>query len=270
MAATDKLFAGSIPDLYQRLLVPLIFEPYARDLANRVAAAAPRDLLETAAGTGVLTRAMAPRLPAATRIVATDLNQPMLDQAAKWQASDRRIEWRQVDALALPFADASFDVVVCRFGTMFFPDKVAAYKEARRVLRSGGRLIFNVWSKISDNEFADVITQALAEIFPHDPPRFLARTPHGYHDVEQIRRELNAAGFSNISTDAIDEKSKAASPRDPAMGFCQGTPLRSDLEARDAAGLERATAHAPAALARRFVNGAIEGRIRALVVAAVR
>jgi ubiquinone/menaquinone biosynthesis C-methylase UbiE len=270
MAATDKLFAGSIPDLYQRLLVPLIFEPYARDLANRVAAAAPRDLLETAAGTGVLTRAMAPRLPAATRIVATDLNQPMLDQAAKWQASDRRIEWRQVDALALPFADASFDVVVCRFGTMFFPDKVAAYKEARRVLRSGGRLIFNVWGKISDNEFADVITQALAEIFPHDPPRFLARTPHGYHDVEQIRRELNAAGFSNISTDAIDEKSKAASPRDPAMGFCQGTPLRSEIDARDAAGLERATAHAAAALARRFGNGAIEGRIRAIVVAAVR
>jgi ubiquinone/menaquinone biosynthesis C-methylase UbiE len=270
MAATDKLFAGSIPDLYQRLLVPLIFEPYARDLANRVAAAAPRDLLETAAGTGVLTRAMAPRLPAATRIVATDLNQPMLDQAAKWQASDRRIEWRQVDALALPFADASFDVVVCRFGTMFFPDKVAAYKEARRVLRSGGRLIFNVWGKISDNEFADVITQALAEIFPHDPPRFLSRTPHGYHDVEQIRRELNAAGFSNISTDAIDEKSKAASPRDPAMGFCQGTPLRSEIDARDAAGLERATAHAAAALARRFGNGAIEGRIRAIVVAAVR
>jgi ubiquinone/menaquinone biosynthesis C-methylase UbiE len=270
MAATDKLFAGSIPDLYERLLVPLIFEPYARDLANRVAAAAPRDVLETAAGTGVLTRAMASCLPAATRIVVTDLNQPMLDQAAKWQASDRRIEWRQVDALALPFADASFDVVVCQFGTMFFPDKVAAYKEARRVLRSGGRLIFNVWGKISDNEFADVITQALAEIFPHDPPRFLARTPHGYHDVEQIRRELNAAGFSNISTDAIDEKSKVASPRDPAIGFCQGTPLRSEIEARDAAGLERATAHAAAALARRFGDGAIEGRIRAIVAAAVR
>jgi ubiquinone/menaquinone biosynthesis C-methylase UbiE len=268
MAATDKLFAGSIPDLYERLLVPLIFEPYARDLANRVAAAAPRDVLETAAGTGVLTRAMASCLPAATRIVATDLNQPMLDQAAKWQASDRRIEWRQVDALALPFADASFDVVVCQFGTMFFPDKVAAYKEARRVLRSGGRLIFNVWGKISDNEFADVITQALAEIFPHDPPRFLARTPHGYHDVEQIRRELNAAGFSNISTDAIDEKSKVASPRDPAIGFCQGTPLRSEIEARDAAGLERATAQAAAALARRFGNGPIEGRIRAIVISA--
>ena len=270
MAMTDKLFAGSIPELYERLLVPLIFEPYARDLADRVAAAAPRDVLETAAGTGVLTRAMAWRLPATTRIVATDLNQPMLDQAAKRQADDRRIEWRQVDALALPFPDASFDVVVCQFGTMFFPDKVAAFREARRVLRSDGRLIFNVWGKISDNEFADVITQALAENFPHDPPRFLARTPHGYCDAEQIRRELTAAGFSKISVDAIDEKSKAASPRDPAIGFCQGTPLRSEIEARDAAGLERATAHAAATLARRFGNGAIEGRIRAIVVAALR
>jgi len=270
MAMTDKLFAGSIPELYERLLVPLIFEPYARDLADRVAAAAPRDVLETAAGTGVLTRAMAWRLPTTTRIVATDLNQPMLDQAAKRQADDRRIEWRQVDALALPFPDASFDVVVCQFGTMFFPDKVAAFREARRVLRSDGRLIFNVWGKISDNEFADVITQALAENFPHDPPRFLARTPHGYCDAEQIRRELTTAGFSKISVDAIDEKSKAASPRDPAIGFCQGTPLRSEIEARDAAGLERATAHAAATLARRFGNGAIEGRIRAIVVAALR
>ena len=142
MATTDKLFAGSIPELYERFLVPLIFEHYARDLAIRVADTAPKDVLETAAGTGVLTRAMAARLPAAVRIVATDLNQPMLDQAARRQAGDPRIEWRQADALALPFPAASFGVVVCQFGAMFFPDKVAGYKEARRVLRSGGHLIF--------------------------------------------------------------------------------------------------------------------------------
>jgi SAM-dependent methyltransferase len=126
MATTDKLFAGPIPELYERLLVPLIFESYARDLARRVAATKPQDVLETAAGTGVLTRAMASCLPPAARIVATDLNQPMLDQAAKRQAGDRRIAWRQADALALPFPPASFDVVACQFGAMFFPDKVAA------------------------------------------------------------------------------------------------------------------------------------------------
>jgi ubiquinone/menaquinone biosynthesis C-methylase UbiE len=268
MATTDKLFAGSIPELYERFLVPLIFEPYARDLAKRVADAAPRDVLETAAGTGVLTRAMASRLPATARIVATDLNQPMLDQAAKGQSGDRRIEWRQADALALPFPAETFDVVVCQFGAMFFPDKVQGYREARRVLRSGGRFIFNVWDKISENEFADVVTAALAEIFPHDPPRFMARTPHGYHDAEQIRRELSAAGFAEIAIEAVDATSKAPSARDAAIAYCQGTPWRSEIEARDATGLERATAHAAAALARRFGSGPIEGRIRAFVITA--
>jgi ubiquinone/menaquinone biosynthesis C-methylase UbiE len=268
MAATDKLFAGSIPELYERFLVPLIFESYARDLAKRIAAAAPRDVLETAAGTGVLTRAMASRLPAAARIVATDLNAPMLDQAAKRQAGDRKIEWRQADALALPFPAASFDVVVCQFGAMFFPDKIAAYKEARRVLRSGGHLIFNVWDRISENEFADVVTQALAAVVPDDPPRFLARIPHGYHDVEQIRRELNAAGFSDVSADAVDQTSKAPSPRDVAVAYCQGTPLRNEIEARDASGLEHATSQATAALTRQFGSGPIEGRIRAFVMSA--
>jgi ubiquinone/menaquinone biosynthesis C-methylase UbiE len=269
MATTDKLFAGPIPELYERFLVPLIFESYARDLARRVATTKPQDVLETAAGTGVLTRAMASCLPRAARLVATDLNAPMLEEAAKRQAGDRRIEWRQADALALPFPSASFDVIACQFGAMFFPDKVAAYKEAQRVLRSGGHLIFNVWDRISENEFADVVTQALAAVFPGDPPRFMARTPHGYHDVEQIRRDLNAAGFSDIAIDAVDETSRAPSPREAAVAYCHGTPLRNEIEARDASKLEQATAQAAAALARRFGNGPIEGRIRAFVISAV-
>jgi ubiquinone/menaquinone biosynthesis C-methylase UbiE len=268
MATTDKLFAGPIPEIYERFLVPLIFESCARDLAKRVAETKPQDVLETAAGTGVLTRAMASCLPPAARIVATDLNQPMLDLAAKREAGDRRIEWRQADALALPFPAASFDVVACQFGAMFFPDKVAAYKEARRVLRSGGHFMFNVWDRISDNEFADIVTQALAAVFPDDPPRFMARTPHGYHDLEQIRRDLNAAEFSHIAVDAVDETSKAPSPGEAALAFCHGTPLRNEIEARNAASLEHATAQAAAALTRRFGDGPIEGRIRAFVISA--
>src|ERR1700756_99620 len=132
MAATDKQFAGSIPETYDRFLVPLIFESYARDLAERLARVEPREVLETAAGTGVLTRAMASRLPAHARIVATDLNQPMLDHAAARQSPDGQIEWRQADALALPFAAQSFDVAACQFVVMFFPDKVQGFKEALR------------------------------------------------------------------------------------------------------------------------------------------
>jgi len=270
MATTDRLFAGSIPEIYDRFLVPLIFEPYAGDLAERLAATGAQRVLETAAGTGVLTRAIASRLPAQASIVATDLNQPMLDHAAARQSDDRRIVWQQADALALPFEDQGFDAVVCQFGVMFFPDKIHGYREARRVLKPGGRLLFNVWDRISENEFADVVTGALATLFPQDPPRFLARTPHGHCDVDRIREDLTAAGFTKISIEAVDAVSKAASPRDPAIAYCQGTPLRNEIEARDASRLEEATDHAAEALALRFGNGPVEGRIRALVITAIR
>jgi ubiquinone/menaquinone biosynthesis C-methylase UbiE len=268
MAATDKLFAGSIPVIYDRLLVPLIFEPYARDLAVRVAQAKPRRVLETAAGTGVLTRNLASALPEQTSIIATDLNQPMLDHAAERQAAGRPVAWQQADALALPFKDRSFDVVACQFGIMFFPDKIKGYGEARRVLEPGGHFLFNVWDEIAANEFADVVTQALAAVFPQDPPRFMARVPHGYHDVRKIREELVAAGFATIAIETIEQKSVASSPREPAIAYCQGTPLRNEIEARDASRLEEATDAAARALAQRFGSGAIEGRIRAHVITA--
>jgi ubiquinone/menaquinone biosynthesis C-methylase UbiE len=267
MASTDKVFAGSIPELYNRLLVPLIFEPYAHDLAGRIAQVKPKDLLETAAGTGVLTRAIVSQLPAHTRIVATDLNQPMLDHATTKQADPDRVIWRQADALALPF-DREFDVVACQFGAMFFPDKVSGYSEARRVLRPGGYFFFNVWDRISNNEFADTVTQALATLFPQDPPLFMSRTPHGYHDADKIREELTAAGFHDVSIETVDHRSRAASPRDAAVAYCQGTPLRNEIEARDASLLERATGVATDALTRRFGDGPVDGLIRAHVITA--
>src|SRR6516165_500524 len=248
MTATDKLFAGSIPELYDRLLVPLIFEAYAQDLAERIAVARPQAVLETAAGT-------------------SDLNQPMLDRAATKRGLDGRITWRQADALALPFEERAFDVVACQFGVMFFPDKVKGYSEARRVLRPRGRFFFSAWDRISDNEFAETVNDAVAAFLPNDPPAFMARTPHGYHNIEKIREDLTAAGYTDISVTTIDHVSKAASPRDVAVGFCQGTPLRNEIEARGAS-LEAATKAAAAALAKRFGNGPIEGRISAHIVAA--
>ncbi|MDI1288312.1 MAG: methyltransferase domain-containing protein [Reyranella sp.] len=270
MAADDKLFAGSIPELYDRFMVPLIFEPYARNLAARIARTAPHYILETAAGTGVLTRAIAAVVPGHTRIVATDLNQPMLDHAAARQSSPGRVTWRQADALALPFEDREFDVVTCQFGAMFFPDKIKGYGEARRVLKPRGHFFFNVWDRISENEFADVVTEALATVFPQDPPLFMARTPHGHHDIGKIREELAAAGFTDISIETVEHRSKAASPRDAAVAYCQGTPLRNEIVTRGASCLEAATKAATDALAHRFGSGPIDGRISAHIIAATR
>jgi len=269
MATGDTLFAGSIPDLYDRLLVPLIFEPYARDLAERVSATKPQLVLETAAGTGAVTRALASSLSNA-RIIATDLNQPMLDHASARQSGNTRIEWKQADALALPFEDHTFDVVACQFGAMFFPDKVRGYREALRVLKSDGRFCFNVWDRIEDSEFADVVIQSLASLFPQDPPRFLARTPHGYCDRDRIRQDLNTAGFGTVSMETVDARSKGSSPRDVAVAFCQGTPLRNEIESRGAPSLEEATQHAARALTERFGAKAIDGRMRAIVMTASR
>ncbi|RFB79360.1 class I SAM-dependent methyltransferase [Methylovirgula sp. 4M-Z18] len=267
MSSNDQSFTGSIPEIYDRLMVPLIFEPYAQDLAARTAALAPRSVLEVAAGTGVVTRALAAQLPAETRVVATDLNQPMLDHAAKRLAGDPRIVWQQADAGALPFEDARFDAVLCQFGAMFFPDRVAAYRQAKRVMKPGGRFLFNVWDRIEDNAFAQEVTKALAMLFPDDPPRFLARTPHGYHDPDAIRADLRAAGFHRVAITPLDAISAAPSPYAPAEAYCQGTPLRGEIEARG--GLpEDATRHVAEAIAKRFGAGAVSGRIRALVVVA--
>lgn len=269
MPGSDSLFAGSVPETYERLLVPLIFESCAEDVANRLQRVEPGDVLEIAAGTGVVTRAIARALPRA-RIVATDLNQPMLDRAVLRQPSGDRISWRQADAQALPFADATFDAVVCQFGVMFFPDKIKTYREALRVLRPGGCFLFNVWGALSENEFAYVVTEALADIFPDSPPDFLARVPYGYHNVQNICEQLAEAGFTRIDFETIQKTSRALSASDPAFAFCQGTPLRSDIEARDSSRLDGATQAVAKAIGRRFGYGPVEGRIQAHVLTAMR
>ncbi|MBA8879687.1 class I SAM-dependent methyltransferase [Phyllobacterium myrsinacearum] len=268
MLETDKVFAGSIPENYDRYMVPLIFEPFAEDLAQRAACLSPSAVLETAAGTGVVTRALAPKLSPGASYVATDLNQPMLDCAASRQTPDSCIKWRQADALALPFENAAFDLVCCQFGAMFFPDRSSAYREAKRVLKPGGHFLFNVWDRIEENVFADDVTNALAKLFPNDPPRFLARTPHGYHDTALIRRELEEAGFSRVVIETRAEQSRASSPRLPAVAYCQGTLLRNEIEARDAGKLEAATDYAASAIAGKHGSGEVAAKIQAHVIMA--
>lgn len=265
MADKDNLFAGSIPQVYERLFVPMIFAPYAQDMADRVARFGPRGVLELAAGTGVVTRALCARLEPEARIVVTDLNPAMLAQARSVLPADARLEWRVADALALPFEPACFDAVVCQFGAMFFPDKVRGYAEARRVLRPGGRFFFNVWDRLSENEVTAAVSDALDQMFPADPIRFMQRTPHGYFDVDRIRGELESAGFAAILVDARGDVSRAPSALDAARAHCEGTPLRNEIEKRAPGRLAEATALVAGVLAERFGQGPISGRIRAFV-----
>jgi ubiquinone/menaquinone biosynthesis C-methylase UbiE len=263
---SDKHFTGSIPEIYETLLVPLIFVPYAEDLARRTATEPVSKVLEIAAGTGVATRATVDALGPDVSIVATDLNQAMLDHAATVRA-DANVEWRQCNALDLPFADASFDAVLCQFSVMFFPDRVKAYCEARRVLKPGGRFLFNVWDEISDNEFAHTVTESLKEVFPDNPPEFLPRTPHGYTDTDQIRKDLRNAGFTaSAEIDTLEARSIADDPIIPAVAYCQGTPLRNEIEARDETLLQHATEVAGKAVSERFGSGVVDGKIQAIII----
>ncbi len=245
MTSTDSIFSGSIPALYDRYLVPMLFEPYARDLARRTAALAPRHILETAAGTGIVTAFLLDSLPDAG-IVATDLNQAMLDVAAA-RIQSPNVAFQAADAQALPFADASFDALVCQFGVMFFPDRVAAYREARRVLKPGGRFLFNAWDGLDANPASAAAAEAVAALFPDDPPGFLGRVPFGY-PKDRIEADLRAAGFTDIEAETVAKTSRIESPRAAAIGLCHGTPLRAEIEARGS--LDEATAAAAAALER--------------------
>jgi ubiquinone/menaquinone biosynthesis C-methylase UbiE len=265
----DKAFTGSVPAIYDQYLGPLIFEPYARDMAERLADVKEGRLLEVAAGTGIVTRALDRSLPASVEIVATDLNQAMLDQAAA-RTGSARIAWWQADAQSLPFGDDAFDIVLCQFGVMFFPDKRKAFAEARRVLKPGGRYLFSVWDRLEENEVAKPVADAMAAFFPKDPPQFLQRMPYGFYDPEPIRREMAAAGFASVKSETVAKRAQAESARDPAIGFCQGSPLRFEIEARDLARVVEATEAAARTVAARLGDGPIDGRIQAILFEAVK
>lgn len=266
---SDSNLGGSLPEVYDKYLVPLIFETYAKDIGNRLTAKPLTRVLEVAAGTGIVTRTLTSVLPESVSIVATDLNQSMLDLAAK-VGTKRSVEWRRADAVRLPFSDAEFDAVVCGFGVMFFSDKPKAFSEMRRVLKPGGTLVLSVWDRIEENEFADTVTAALAKMFPTDPPRFMARIPHGYADTAAIVRDLAQGGFAaSPQIDTIAARSRASSFREPAIAFCQGTPLRNEVEARGGT-LHAATDVAAQVVARQLGEGPVEGKMQAHVVVIAR
>lgn len=269
MARNDILFTGSIPANYDRYMVPLLFRPYAEQVAQRASALRPRRILETAAGTGVVTQALHDALPEA-EIIATDLNPPMLKEAEQ-RVGPGRVRFQQADALALPFDDASFDLVVCQFGVMFFPDKVAGNSEAHRVLRGGGSYMLVIWDSVDRNLATKAVGSAVAALFPpEDRSAFYERVPFRYFDETVIRADLEAAGFTNIIFETVDLHSRAASARDAAMGLVQSTPMRTELEERGPGMLERATEAAIEALRQFEGPDGFDAPMSALIVTATK
>lgn len=268
MSDNDKVFTGSIPEIYDSYLVPLIFEHYAADLARRVAKSPVRAILETAAGSGVVTRALAPLLPGDARYCVTDLNPPMLERAKAMQGPDARIDWRAADALNLPFGDREFDAVICQFGVMFFPDRVKGYAEARRVLRPEGRFLFNVWDGIGHNDFARIVTEVAATLLPGSPPHFLARTPHGHGHPQRIRDELARAGFRHIELETVTATSTAPEPSHPAIAYARGTPMYGELAPHGEAMVQRIVDAATEEIRARYGAGPVSAQMQGFVISA--
>jgi len=267
VAEASSQFIGSIPETYDRHLGPLLFEPYARDLAARLdPPAAPARVLEIACGTGIVTRQLRERLPSDVTLVASDLNEAMLEVARQRLRDASALELRQADALALPFPDASFAAEVCQFGWMFFPDKSLAAREAFRVLRPGGQLLFNVWDSLAENPLGRITHETLAAIFPSDPPDFY-RVPFGFHDVAAIRALLRVAGFGELAVESIAFTAQAPSAQHAAIGLVLGNPVLAAIQQRGGEP-EVVVAAVTAALEAQLGAGRLRAPMRAHVVSA--
>jgi len=253
-----------MPETYDRCLGPALFAPFAVHLGAMAAALSPHRVLELAAGTGIATAVLVRVLPGAV-ITATDLNPAMVSWAADHVTG---ATWLPADAQHLDLPDSAYDLVVCQFGVMFFPDKPAAFAEAARVLEPAGTMVFTVWDGVAASPFPAAMVASLAAVLPEDPPSFIVRVPHGYADAAQITRDLEAGGLQPVSIERVVLRGRASSAQALAEGFCLGTPLRFALEQRGPlAELTRSLADEMTA---RLGDGPIEGDLAAFVVTARR
>ena len=258
---------GSSLDALDRYLAPSLLAPFADDMARRLSRISAGPLLETAADTGVLTQAIASTMSAGMIIIATDPDPDRIAHAAS-RPGVARVTFQQADPATLPFADATFGIVTCHFGLASMPDRPRAFHEARRVMKPGARLVFSLPAHIRHNPVADCLNHALAALFPADPPSFLATVLHGYADNDQVDDDLTDAGFTDAIYTSVELPYVAASAHDAALGYCLGSGLRAELEARASGDLASVVHAAADALRQRFGSGPIEATMRAHIISA--
>lgn len=264
----NVVFSGEVPQNYDCYLGPAFFQPFAQDIVQRLDKKSIQSLLEIACGTGIVTRQLRDALPGHIEIVATDLNSDMFEFARPKFKKDERVQWKEADASALPFADNSFDAVVCQFGLMFVPDKALAMRECYRVLRPGGAFLFNVWDSFESNPIGQIAHTTIASFFDRDPPRFY-ELPFGFYDVDAIRKLLEDAGFVEIEMSPVTLPCRNSSAREFATGLVRGNPVAMELKQRGVnAGdvIEAVTRN----IAERYGSAPVESTMQALVWRAVR
>lgn len=269
MSDQHAAFVGSIPENYDRYLGPCLFEDYAKDIAQRVNVPDGGSVLEIACGTGIVTRKLRDSLPASARLVATDLNEAMIAYAKHKFLTDEPVEFKQADATELPFADSSFDAVVCQFGLMFFPDKDRAVREVHRVLKPGGVYVFNVWDAIEKNELAEIANETVRTFFESDPPTFY-QVPFGLHDQAIVRKLLDDAGFRDAEMLVLAKTGVSPSAADAAKGLIEGNPVIVEINQRATSSVESIEAAVAAVIAARCGDNPVRGKLQAIVCTARR
>jgi ubiquinone/menaquinone biosynthesis C-methylase UbiE len=268
MPEASVAFVGSVPANYDRYMGPIFFHHYADDLAERLVVTDGMRVLETACGTGILTRRLLDRLGGRGSLVATDLNQAMIDHARALVTAPG-VEWQPADATRLPVPERSFDAVVCQFGLMFFPDKASGIREAHRVLKPGGQYLFNVWDALEHNPVARVTHETVATFFPTDAPSFYT-VPFGYHDIGLIEGFLTRAGFREIHHEAVEKTGTSPSAPDAAIGLIEGSPILAEITSRRAGAIPEIKAALAKNIAAQFGDRPARFRLRALVFSARR
>jgi SAM-dependent methyltransferase len=266
MVELNANYAGSIPGYYDDCLGPAWFHAFAADLAQRLPAKPPADVLELACGTGIATGRLRRRLDPALRLVASDLSKAMLNFARSKLVDQGGIEWREADAARLPFDDGQFGAVVCAFGIMFVPDKRAAMREARRVLKKGGTLLFNVWDRMEENRHVALTADVMEDLFPGDEELSFRRL-YEMHDPALLRALLAEAAFQEVRIERKQVEVRSLSARSIATGLIRGSP-RSLLIEKRGASLDEVVERVSAALEKAAGSPTYGGTASAVVVEA--
>lgn len=269
MPANNAAFIGSVPEKYDRYMGPIFFKPYAEDIVRRLPLSEGMRVLEIACGTGIVTQQIHASLPKGANLIATDLNEAMIERARSKFNPEENIQWKQADATTLPFPDACFNAVVCQFGLMFFPDKQAAVREVYRVLVPGGKFVFNVWDSLERNELSLITHQVITSFYKENPPNFY-QVPFGFYDSDLIRTLLEKCDFSEVQSEVVTKISAVSSAKDAATALVEGTPMIGQIVERNPHDIPIILDAVTRAISSHFGDNEVVSRMQALVWAAIK